>query len=94
MILYEADRIYEPTSNVRRNLLLGAQAGVFAVGSAYDKIDRKIFGNLPMSWEEQFKDYRNKKGISVGCIFGMKACRFNSKNYGAMVITAYAAAHN
>ena len=94
MILYEDARVYSPTTNVRRNLFLGAQAGVFAVGSAYDKIDSKTFGNLPMSWEEDYRDYRNKKGIAAGCIFGMKACRFNSKNYGAMVITSYAAAHN
>ena len=93
MILYESNRIYSPVSNVRRNLLLGAQAGVFAVGSAYDKVDEKAYGKLPMSWAEYSRDAGNKKGVAVGCIFGMKKCVFNSKDYGTMVLTAYAAQH-
>jgi N4-gp56 family major capsid protein len=93
-ILYESTRIYSPVSNVRRNLFLGAQAGVFAIGSAYDSIERERVGkdNL-MSWFEQTDDYGNEKGISVGCIFGMKATRFNSKDFGKIVISSYSASH-
>lgn len=95
MVLYESTRIYSPVSNVRRNLFLGAQAGVFAVGSAYDSIESQRIGkdNL-MSWFEQTDDFGNEKGISVGCIFGMKATRFNSKDYGKIVISSYAASHS
>jgi N4-gp56 family major capsid protein len=91
IVIYDDTRIYSPIANVRRNLFLGAQAGVFAVGSAYDKIDRGTkYGNLPMSWEEDLEDYRDKKGIAAGMIFAIKACRFNSKNFGAMVMTCRA----
>jgi len=80
---------------VRRNLFLGAQAGVFAMGSAYDGIEKERMGkdNL-MSWYEQTDDFGNEKAISVGSIFGMKATLFNSKDYGKIVITSYAASHN
>ena len=82
-------------NTVRRNLFLGAQAGCFALGSAYDGIEKERMGkdNL-MSWYEQTDDYGNEKGISCGSIFGIKSTLFNSKDYGKMVITSYAASHN
>lgn len=99
IILYDSSRIFSPQAvsgggRVYRNLFLGAQAGVFAVGSAYDKIDEKKYGKLPMSWEEDARDFRNNKAIAVGSIFGMKACRFDGKNFGAMVMSAYGKLHN
>lgn len=94
MIIYESTRIYSPVSNVRRNLFLGAQSGVFAVGNAYSKLQQNRTGkeNL-MSWYEDSDDYGNENGIAVGCIFGMNKSTFNSKDYAAMVITSYAASH-
>jgi len=95
MILYESQRIYSPQSNIRRNLLLGAQAGVFALGNAYGSVDQRRVGkNNLMSWNEESKDYGNRKGISVGIIAGMKKCTFNSADFGTMVITSYSALHN
>lgn len=94
MILFSSNYIYSPTTSVRRNLLLGAQAGVFALGNAYDNMDRKMYGNLPMSWTEEISDFGNEKGIAVGCVFGMTATRFNSADYGKIVISSYAAAHS
>lgn len=99
MILFESPRIYSSpnaaTANtVRRNLFLGAQAGTFAIGNAYDRIGQRKFGNLPMSWVEDLDDYNDKKGIAAGMIFGIKASRYNSKNYGALVMSAYSVAHN
>jgi N4-gp56 family major capsid protein len=99
MILLESN--YLPSfsgaaaATVRRNLFLGAQAGVFAMGSAYDGIEKERMGkdNL-MSWYEQTDDFGNEKAISVGSIFGMKSTLFNSKDYGKIVITSYAASHN
>lgn len=94
MILYENTRLYSPVSNVRRNLFLGAQAGVFATGNAYNKLQQNRTGkeNL-MSWFEDSDDYGNENGIAVGCIFGMNKATFNSKDYGTIVITSYSAAH-
>lgn len=94
VVLYESTRIYSPTSNVRRNVFLGAQAGVFAIGNAYDSIEQRRVGkdNL-MSWYEEADDYGNEKGVAVGSIFGMVASRFNSKDYGKIVVTSYAASH-
>jgi N4-gp56 family major capsid protein len=97
MIMFESTRIvsssYAATANtVRRNLFLGAQAGVFAQGNAYDSLEQGRVGkdNL-MSWYEETDDYGNEKGIAVGCIFGMKATRFNSKDFGKIVISSYSA---
>lgn len=94
-ILESSTRIYSPTSNIYRNVFLGAQAGVFAVGNAYKPIMQKAVGqdNL-MSWYEEVDDYGNEQGVAAGMVFGMKACRFNSQHYGCIVVTAYSAAHN
>ena len=93
IIIYDSNRIYSPITSIRRNLFLGAQAGAFAIGSAYNKRKKAKFGNLPMSWAEDIDDYGDKEGISAGMIFGIKAARYNSKNYGAMVMSSYSAAH-
>jgi N4-gp56 family major capsid protein len=94
VILFESTRIYTPVSNVRRNLFLGSQAGVFAVGNAYGSIEQRRVGkdNL-MSWYEESDDYGNEKGVSVGLIFGMRSSVFNSIDYGKIVISSYAASH-
>ncbi len=94
MIMYESTRIYSPVSNVRRNLFLGAQAGVFAVGNAYSKLAQNAMGsgNL-MSWFEDSDDYGNENGIAVGSIFGMNKASFNSKDYGVIAMSCYAASH-
>lgn len=95
MVIFESSRIYNPTGSVRRNLFLGAQAGVFAMGNAYNKLQQaKVGGDNLMSWFEEIADYGNEIGIAVGSVFGMKATLFNSKDFGKIVITSYAAAHN
>lgn len=95
VILFESNRIYEPSSSVRRNLFLGRQAGVFALGNAYKQINRKKFdsGNL-MSWYEESDDYGNENGVAVGSIFGVKKTRFNSKDYGVITVSSYATSHS
>lgn len=94
MILFDSTRIYSPLTNVRRNLFLGAQAGVFAIGSAYDSIESQRVGkDNMMSWYEEIDDFGNEKGISVGCIFGVNKSVFNSKDYGLVTISSYSVAH-
>lgn len=94
MIIFESTRIYTPRSNVRRNLFLGSQAGVFAMGNAYSKLQQaRVGGDNLMSWFEEVDDYGNEVGVAVGSIFGMKATLFNSKDYGKMVITSYSTSH-
>lgn len=94
MILFESTRIYSPITSVRRNLFLGAQAGVFAMGNAYSQLAQQRVGkdNL-MSWYEESDDYGNEFGVAVGSIFGMKATKFNSLDYGKIVLTSYSASH-
>lgn len=95
MILFVSNRIVSPATNVRRNLLLGSQAGVFALGNAYKGITRNRMGggNL-FSWFEEIDDYGNETGIAAGAVFGIRGCRFNSKDFGKIVISSYAAAHS
>lgn len=89
MILFESPRIYSPTANVYRNLLLGSQAGAYAVGSAYDAADVGTYGKQEMSWNEQTDDGGNEKAIFVGSIFGVKKVIFDSTDYGTMTIPSY-----
>ena len=94
-ILFESQRIHSPSTDVRRNLMLGAQAGVFAQGNAYDTIaQRKVGKGNMFKWFEEVTDYGNEKGIAVGSVFGMKKVRFASKDYGCMTISSYAVVHN
>ena len=96
--MYESTRLPvfdgAAVSTVRRNLFLGAQAGVYAEGNAYDTMEQQRVGkDSMMSWYEETDDYGNEKGIAVGSIFGMKATRFNSKDFGKLVISSYAVTH-
>ena len=94
-IIFESSRIFSPVTSVRRNLLLGSQAGVFALGNAYKPLMQKKMGsdNL-ISWYEQVDDYGNEQGVAAGCVFGMSATRHNSKDYGKIVMSSYAVAHS
>jgi N4-gp56 family major capsid protein len=94
-ILYDSTRLTAPYANVKRNLFLGAQAGVFAMGNAYDSMEQSRVGkdNL-MSWYEEIDDYGNEKGISCGAIFGINKSVFNSKDFAVISIDSYAVAHS
>lgn len=95
VVLMKNNRIYNPTGNVRRNVFMGAQAGVIAFGNAYDKIGQAKMGPEHMfSWYEDTDDYGNERGIAAGSVFGIKATLYNSKDFGKIVITSYAAKHS
>jgi len=69
------------------NVLLGANAGAFAMGNAYPKARRS--GSLKgsfFSWNERNDDYGNIMGVSAGAIFGMQAKIFNSARLGTVTL--------
>jgi len=72
-------------TTVRRAIFLGAQAGLFGYGQKQ--------GATEMSWVEELFDYENQLGVSAGMIAGLKKARFNSKDFGTIVVSSYAAAH-
>jgi len=95
VILYESTRLITPIASAKRNLFLGAQAGVFAMGNAYDSIEQSRVGkDNMMSWYEEIDDYGNEKGISCGAIFGINKSRFNSADFAVIAIDSRAVAHS
>ena len=71
-------------ASTRRAVLCGAQAACFAYGGD---------NGQEMSWVEELFDYKNKLGVSAGMIAGLKKTRFNSVDFGTVVVSTYAAAH-
>ena len=72
-------------STVRRAVLLGAQAGAYAVGQNHQKADFK--------WAEETFDYEREIGVSAMTIMGIKKCQFNGNDHGVIVASSYAASH-
>lgn len=72
-------------TTVRRAVLLGAQAVAMANG--------KGGGPTDYMWNEELEDHKRILEISVMSIFGMKKTRFNSVDFGTVVVSSYAAAH-
>lgn len=93
VVLHEATRITQGVnsstgaaiSTVRRAVFCGAQSAVMAYGKDSDGGE--------MSWTEELFDYGNQLGVSAGLIAGLKKTRFNSKDFGTIVIPTYAVAH-
>ena len=94
IIIHEATRVPQGVStvtsaavaNTRRAIFCGAQAAVFATGRDTSAPDEK------MSYVEETFDYGNQLGVSAGVIAGLKKTRFNSADFGTIVIPTYAAA--
>lgn len=86
VVLHESTRIpTAPTnSSVRRAVLCGAQAASIAFGRGYGK---EVF-----SWVEELFDYKNKLGVAAGCQAGMVKTRFDSSDYGTVVVPTWATA--
>lgn len=61
------------SANVGHALLLGAQAGIWAVS-------KKLY------WKEKAFDYDNQQGFAGGIIHGFKKTVFNSQDYGCLQI--------
>lgn len=70
-------------ANTRRAVFCGAQAGLVAFGSE-NGVDK-------MTWVEKKFDYDNQLGVSAGLIGGLKKARFNSRDFGTIVVPTFAA---
>lgn len=71
-------------TSTRRAVLCGAQAAIAAFGKGYSK-DR-------FRWTEESFDYEDAVGFACTNVFGLKKSVFNSTDFGAVVLTSYAAA--
>lgn len=71
-------------ANVRRAVFCGAQAAVMAFG--------KGFGVSNMDWTEKMFDYDREFGVRASSILGLKKTKFNSIDFGTIVISSYSPA--
>lgn len=74
-------------STVRRAVLLGAQAAVMGFGRENGQAEDTRY-----RWNEELLDHKRKLEVSAWSIFGMKKTRFNSADFGTVVVSSYAAA--
>jgi len=92
VVLHESSRIPQGVNSstgaaiatVRRSIFCGAQAACLAFGKGDG------FGSY--NWAEELDDYGNQLGVAAGSIYGLKKSRFNSEDFGSMVLSTYAAA--
>jgi N4-gp56 family major capsid protein len=86
VVLHESTRIPASPNNssVRRAVLCGAQAASIAFGRG--------FGKNTFSWKEELFDYDNQLGVAAGCQGGMVKTRFDSSDYGVVVVPTWATA--
>ena len=83
VVLHESTRVplAPSTTAVRRAIFCGAQSAVFATGA--DNAGQQ------MSWVEELFDYGNQLGVSAGMIWGLKKAKFNSIDFGSIVVSTY-----
>lgn len=70
-------------ANIRRAVFCGAQAAACAWGKGYSEEPKYI---------EDVFDYERQFGVSVQTIVGCKKTRFNSKDFGTIVLSTFATA--
>jgi len=89
VILHESTRITNgvnsstaaAVTNAKRAVLLGAQAAAIGFGQGYS------FEGF--DWNEELFDYGNQLGVEAGVIGGLKKLRFNSADFGTVVMASY-----
>lgn len=69
-------------ANSKRAVLCGAQAGAIGYGREYS-------GSTKYKWEEELFDYKRSLGVALGAVWGIKKSRFNSLDFGTVVIATY-----
>lgn len=91
VVLIESSRVTqgvhgsEAEEDVRRPVLCGAQAAVLGWGRVGGTPER-------FKWVEKVFDYDREQGIAASMIWGLKKSRYNSKDYGTIVIPRFAQA--
>ncbi len=85
VVLHESTRVPNgantttAVTKTRRAIFCGAQAACMAFGKGYS------MGQF--NWVEELFDFRNQLGVSSGIIAGLKKLRFNSSDFGSIVLT-------
>ena len=74
-------------TRVRRGIFMGAQSASIAFGA-----DSAGAENLRFRYDEQEEDYKNRLGIDVRVMGGLKKNVYNSIDHGVIVMSSYAAA--
>jgi len=69
---------------VKRAVLLGAQSAMMGFGQDN--------GPTKLTWNEELFDHKRRLEISALTIHGLKKTRYNSVDYGTVVVSTYAAA--
>ena len=86
LLVSKSERIPAVATNVYRNVLLGAQAGVWAWGGAGDT------KSSTMAFHPYTRDADRFLMIRGGAIFGMTKPRFDGYDYGVITGSSYATA--
>jgi N4-gp56 family major capsid protein len=73
-------------TSTRRAVLCGAQAGFIGWGQQFS-------AGSHYKWVEELFDYERELGVSAQTVWGIKKSKFNSQDFGTVVVTTYAAAH-
>lgn len=83
VILHESYRIpgLSTDTNVKFNVLCGAQAACFATG--------RRDADTQMKWVEELFDYENQLGVSAALIWGLKKTIFNAIDFGTIVVMSH-----
>lgn len=72
-------------TTVRRAVLLGAQAAACGYGNS------NSYGPMKYRWSEELFDHDRELELGAWSIWGLKKCRFNSADFGTLVVSTYAA---
>jgi len=83
-------------STVRRAVFCGKNALAFGSAFTGDLRDIQKFGesgNVPLKYFDELKDFSYTKALEARMIYGAKKLRFDSEDYGSLVISTYAAPH-
>jgi N4-gp56 family major capsid protein len=71
-------------TTVRRAVLMGAQALACAYGNA------NSYGPMTYRWSEELFDHERELELGAWTIWGCKKTRFNSSDFGTLVVSTYA----
>lgn len=72
-------------TTVKRAVMLGGQAAMMAFG--------RDNGPGRFRWNEELFDHKRRLEVSAWTIHGLKKTRYNSVDYGTVVVSTYAVAH-